>query len=312
MVYAGDEMKLLITGSNGFIGSNLKNKLKLKHTVIGHGRSCYGINEDDYLKVDINSQSNWKEFLLGINTIVHLAAVAHNNCNDSNYINEVNVKGTINLAEQAVKSGVKRFIFISSIGVLGNSTKNKLPFDENSIPAPHSQYSQSKLDAEIALLQIASKTKLEVVIIRPVLVYGDGAPGNFGKLVSLVNLVPILPFALSKNKRSFISIDNLVDFISVCISHPNAKNQIFCISDSTDVSIREFIDEIAIGLNKRLVQLPIPIAMLKFLGEVVGKNEQIEQLFGDLQVDSSKAKQLLDWTPPFTMTKTLSKLRIKN
>lgn len=305
-------MKVLITGSNGFIGSTLTNKLKITHTVIGHGRSSCSLNTDDFLKVNIDSQSNWKEFLTGIETIVHLAAVAHNNSNDLNYINEVNVKGTINLAEQAAKSGVKRFIFISSIGVLGNCTTNKLPFDENSIPAPHSQYSQSKLDAEIALLQIASKTKLEVVIIRPVLVYGTGAPGNFGKLVSLVNQMPILPFALCTNKRSFISIDNLVDFISVCLTHPNAKNQIFCISDCTDISILEFTDGIAIGLNKGLVQLPIPIAMFKFLGAIAGKSEQIEQLFGDLQVDSSKAKQLLDWTPSFTMTETLSKLRIKN
>jgi nucleoside-diphosphate-sugar epimerase len=306
-------MKILITGSNGFIGSNLTNKLKLKHTVIGHGRSSSNhLNTGDYLKVNIDSQSNWKEGLTGINTIVHLAAVAHNNSNDPDYINEVNVKGTINLAEQAVKSGVKRFIFISSIGVLGNSTTNSLPFDEYSNAAAHSPYAQSKLDAEIALFKIAKETDLEVVIIRPVLVYGGAAPGNFGKLVNLVNKMPMLPFALCTNKRSFISVDNLVDFISTCIDHPKAKNESFCLSDGNDVSIRGFTDGIAIGLNKKFMQLPIPVFIFKLLGKITGKSEPIEQLVGDLQVDSGKARQLLDWTPPFTMTETLSKLRIKN
>ncbi len=255
-------MKILITGSNGFIGSTLTNKLKLTHAVIGHGRSsCNSLNTSDFLKVNIDSHSNWKEPLIDINTIVHLAAVAHNNSNDPVYINEVNVKGTINLAEQAAKSGVKRFIFISSIGVLGNSTTNTLPFDEYSNAAAHSQYAQSKLDAEIALLKIAEESDLEVVIIRPVLVYGTGAPGNFGKLVNLANQVPMLPFRLCKNKRSFISVDNLVDFIAVCITHPNAANETFCISDGNDISIREFTDCIATGLNKRLIQLPIPFLL---------------------------------------------------
>lgn len=306
-------MKVLITGSNGFIGSNLTNKLKLTHIVIGHGRSsCNSLNTSDFLKVNIDSQSNWKKLLTGINTIVHLAAVAHNNSNDPAYINEVNVKGTINLAEQAEKSGVKRFIFISSIGVLGNSTTNTLPFDEYSNAAAHSQYAQSKLDAEIALLKIAEETELEVVIIRPVLVYGIGAPGNFGKLVSLVNKMPMLPFALCKNKRSFISVDNLVDFVSTCIEHPKAKNEIFCISDDNDVSIRGFTDGIAKGLNKRLIQLPIPVSIFKLLGKITGKSEPIEQLIGDLQVDSSKARELLDWTPPITMAETFSKLSNNN
>ena len=304
-------MKVLITGSNGFIGSNLTNKLT--HTVIGHGRSgCNSLNTADFLKVNIDSQSNWKEHLIDINIIVHLAAVAHNHSNDPDYINEVNVKGTINLAEQAAKSGVKRFIFISSIGVLGNSTTNTLPFDEHSNAAAHSQYAQSKLDAEIALLKIAEETELEVVIIRPVLVYGVSAPGNFGKLVGLVNKVPMLFFGMCENKRSFISVENLVDFIDVCINHPSAKNEIFCISDGVDVSIKEFTNGIAVGLNKKLIQLPIPVFIFRLLGKITGKSEPIEQLVGDLQVDSSKAKQLLDWTSPFTMTETLSKLRIKN
>lgn len=300
-------MKILITGSKGFIGSNLTNRLKDKYTVIGHGKTGASMsNTSDFFTVDIDSKSHWKECLSGISTIIHLAAVAHNKSNDPNFINEVNINGTINLAQQAVGNGVKRFIFISSIGVLGNRTSTF--FDENSMVSPHSDYAISKLKAEEGLLKIAKKTGLEVVIIRPVLVYGTGAPGNFSQLLNLVNKVPMLPFALCHNKRSFISVDNLVDFISVCITHPKAKGEMFCISDGADVSIREFTNGIAKGLNKRLIQLPIPVSIFKLLGKVTGKSVQIEQLIGDLQINSSKARELLDWTPPVTMTETFSKL----
>lgn len=301
-------MKILVTGINGFVGSVLSKKLKEYHTIIGQGRELNDSYDSlDFFKIDINSQSNWQPCLSGVETVIHLAAVAHNNSNDLNYINEVNVKGTINLAEQAFRYGVKRFIFISSIGVLGNNTTDNLPFNEYSNIAPHSQYAQSKLNAEIALLQIANKYSLEVVIIRPVLVYGKGAPGNFGKLVNLVSKFPILPFALCNNKRSFISVDNLVDFISVCIEHPKAKNEVFCISDCNDVSIRQFSDGIAKGLNKKLVQLPLPVFIFKFFGKITGKSELVGQLVDDLQVDTKKARKLLDWTPPFSMSDTFSK-----
>jgi len=304
-------MKLLITGSNGFIGTSLSKLLQKEYSVVAQGRKKNSVsNFYDFFEMDINAKSNWQKSLQDVSVIIHLAAVAHNKSKDPDYINEVNVKGTINLAEQAVKSGVKRFIFISSIGVLGKTTST--PFDENSSEMPHSGYAESKLQAEKELLRISDNTGLEVVIIRPVLVYGTGALGNFSKLVSLVKKTPFLPFKLCKNKRSFISVDNLVDFISVCIQHPKAKNEIFCISDGNDVSIRGFTDGIATGLNKKLIQLPIPVSIFKLLGKITGKSEAIEQLVGDLQVDSSKARQLLGWAPPFTMAETLSKLRIKN
>jgi len=305
-------MKILITGSSGFIGNFLTNRLKCKYTVIGHGmESDSTLPKKSFFGVNINSKSNWHECLDNVNTIIHLAAVAHNNSNDSGYINEVNVKGTINLAQQASEMGVKRFIFISSIGVLGNDTTSKKALDEITKTAPHSQYAQSKLDAENALLKIAKETDLEVVIIRPVLVYGVGAPGNFGKLVNLVDKLPMLPFGLCENKRSFISVDNLANFISVCIDHPKAKNEIFCISDGVDVSIKELTDDIAKGLGKPLLQLPIPNLFFKLLGKLTNKQEQVGQLIGDLQVDSSKARRLLDWKPPFTMSDTLSHLTRK-
>jgi nucleoside-diphosphate-sugar epimerase len=206
---------------------------------------------------------------------------------------------------------VKRFIFISSIGVLGKLTKNGQRLNENDSAIAYSKYSKSKLDAEIELLKISKDTELEVVIIRPVLVYGVGTPGNFGKLVNLVERLAILPFALCANKRSFVSIDNLVDFIFLCIEHPKAKNEIFCISDGSDVSIKDFTNSIAKGLGKSLIQFPIPNFVFVLLGKLTGRYEQIEQLTGGLQVDSSKARERLGWKPPFTMADTLSRLANK-
>jgi len=299
---------VLVTGTSGFIGSNLTDKLQNNYKLIGQVRNRVKsrLSRFPLFELEIDATSDWKCHLQDVHTIVHLAAIAHNNSNDLTYINEVNVKATINLAKQGLQVGVKRFIFLSSIGVLGNTSTE--PFDEKSSTFPHSEYAKSKLKAERALLELAFETGLEVVIIRPVLVYGQNAPGNFGKLVKLIQKVPFIPFGLCENKRSFISIDNLVDFIDVCISHPKAANEIFCISDGVDVSIREFTDEIANGLSKKLIQLPIPVFLFKLLGCITGKSNLIEQLIGNLQVDSSKARTLLDWAPPKTMTETLSKL----
>lgn len=304
-------MKVLLTGASGFIGKSVlahKNEHVDFQSIVRD--STLDKPENASIIKTINSQTDWSEYLRGADAVVHLAGIAHTSSVNPIDIDEVNYKATVNLAQQAAKSGVKRFIFISSIGVLGNCIGK--PFDEHSVVSPLSDSATSKLKAEEGLMRIAQETELEIVIIRPVLVYGADAPGNFGKLVNLVNRVPMLPFALCKNKRSFVSIDNLADFIYICIDHPKAKNEIFCISDGNNVSIRRFTDEIAKGLNKRLIQLPLPVFIFKLLGKITGKSEPIEQLIGDLQVDSSKASQLLDWTPPFTMAETLSKLRIKN
>lgn len=299
---------VLVTGADGFIGSRVVRAISNSHIVRAGVRSTKSANksEDRFEIGEIIGTTQWYEKLADVSTIIHLAAVAHNNSKDPNYINEVNVNGSIHLAEQAVRLGVKRFVFISSIAVLGNKTN--VSFSESSNLSPQSYPAECKCKVEKALLKISQETNLEVVIIRPVLVYGKNAPGNFGKLVRLIGRLSFLPFALCHNKRSFISVDNLVDFISICITHPKAKNEIFCISDGTDVSIREFTDGVAKGLNKKLLQLPIPICILKLLGKITGKNELMGQLIDDLQVDSSKARKLLGWTPPVTMAETLSKL----
>ncbi len=299
--------RVLVTGARGFVGNQVFIMLSKTKQVIGQGR-VNDIVSDNFFNINIDSQTDWHECLDGVDGIVHLAGIAHNKSDDPNYIFDVNVKGTINLALQAVESGVKRFIYISSIGVLGNSTKIGKPFDEKTVNHPHSLYAKSKLSAENELLKIAIETDLEVVIIRPVLVYGASAPGNFGKLVNLVSKVSILPFALCDNKRSFISVENLANFISVCIEHPKAKNEIFCISEDEDISIKEITCKIAKGLDKNLIQVPLPKFIFNVIGRITGKQDQVEQLIGDLQVDSSKAKKLLDWIPPYTMHDTFSRL----
>jgi nucleoside-diphosphate-sugar epimerase len=301
-------MKVLITGSNGFIGKSLSRALARHYRVIRQGRQ---FNENDSsslecVEFEIEGQTDWGDCLQKVDTVIHLAAVAHDQSTDPHYINKVNVDGTINLALQAAANGVNTFIFMSSIGVLGNKTLS--PFNESAPAAPHSPYAESKMQAERALLKIADENEMDVIIIRPVLVYGVGAPGNFAKLLKLVQKTPVLPFALCENKRSFISIDNLVHFILLCIKHPLAKNEIFCISDGTDVSIREFTDKISKGLGKTLIQIPVPIYILRILGKITGRSNLVEQLVGDLQVDSSKARKLLGWTPPVTMDQVLSKL----
>jgi nucleoside-diphosphate-sugar epimerase len=307
-----NKKKVFVTGSNGFIGSHVCKLLQAHYTVLKGVRAEHLLqtNDPETIRLNVNSNTDWLAALQNVDTVIHCAAIAHNNSNDPNYIHEVNVEGTVNLALQAFNNGVKRIIFISSIGVLGNQTTNNRVFNEGSPILAQFEYTQSKAKAkaEVELLKIAKDTGLEVVIIRPVLVYGANAPGNFGKLVNIVKKLSILPFGSCKNKRSFISVDNLVDFISVCIEHPKAKNEVFCISDGQDISIKEFTDAIAKGLDKKLLQIAIPNFIFYFLGKITGKADQVVQLTGDLQVDSSKATELIGWKPPFTMGETLQNL----
>jgi nucleoside-diphosphate-sugar epimerase len=301
-------MKVLITGSTGFIGSKLKSKLQYSYDIVTQSRkgTTNEAPQENSFLINIDRNSDWGECLCDVSTVVHLAAIAHNRSGNINAIDEVNFEGTINLAKQSITSGVKRLIYISSINVFGSGLKK--PFNENSMLAPESSAAITRVKIETELQSLASKSNLELVIIRSPLVYDFSAPGNFKRLVKLVNLTPLLPFGLCENSLSVISLNNLIDFISTCIDHPQAKNEVFCISDGIDVSIRVFTDEIAKGLNKRLVQLPIPVAILKLLGKMMGKSAAIEQLIGDLQIDSNKARELLGWAPQVTMTEAFSKL----
>ncbi len=215
----------------------------------------------------------------------------------------VNVSGTLKLAQQAAHAGVRRFIFISSIGVNGNVSKR--PFSADGHPHPAEAYAQSKWQAEQALWEIQKQTGMEVVIIRPPLVYGPDAPGNFGSLVRWVEKGVPLPLGAIHNKRSLVGIDNLVDLIIRCIDHPAAANQVFLAGDGEDLSTTELLRGVGKAMGKPARLIPVPAGLLQFGATLLGKKAMAQRLLGSLQVDISKTCELLDWKPPYTVEEGL-------
>lgn len=299
-------MNILLTGGSGFIGQQIVKLSPIKRQVVRIGESHSGssVHQIDTL----NTTTNWQGAFTNINTIIHLAGLAHSNSFSVQDYQDVNVDGTLHLANEAAKAGVKRFVFVSSIGVNGIATQ-QIPFSICSEPTPHNTYAQSKYDAELGLKKIAQETGLEVVIVRPTLVYGPNAPGNFGSLTRLVNKIPVLPFGLVNNKRNFISVQNLADLLITCASVPKAAGHTFLASDGQTVSIKDFTNAIAEGLGKRIIQLPIPVWLMRLAGKLLGKSVMVEQLVGNLEVDSSNAQEVLGWTPPYTMQQSMTFLK---
>lgn len=308
-------MNILVTGANGFVGKTLcKLLLKDNNKVLAIVRSSWThqyrnliVHRIDSLTKDFDLSAQLKQ----IDCVVHLAARAHVSnkiTSDSlQQFREVNVNAATLLLKQAASMRVKRFLYVSSIGVFGDFSET--PFNEESKFNPHSDYARSKLEAEFELKQLATELSIELVIVRPVLVYGRNAPGNFNRLVRLVSNIPVLPFGLSNNYRSFISIDNLADFLKRCCFHPAAANQDFVISDDEDVSIKLFTTAIGKGLERNLLQLPIPISIMRLVAKLFRKEKLVEQLLGTLQIDCSKAKTLLNWHPVESMNHAMSKLK---
>jgi nucleoside-diphosphate-sugar epimerase len=244
-------------------------------------------------------------------TVIHLAAKAHVlevHVSLEEYL-KVNRDQTIILAKMLADNGMKRFIYMSSIGVNGAHSSIGSSFTGKSTPNPHSDYALSKYEAEIGLKKLAKQMGFELVIIRPTLVYGPNAPGNFGSLCSLVSKSPFLPFSLINNKRDFISVQNLASLIVTCLNNPNAAGHTFLASDSQTVSIKDFTNAIAKGVGTNLIQLPVPVSLMRFAGKLLGKSTMVEQLVGNLEVDSSNLFEVLDWTPPYTMEESMSFLK---
>jgi len=304
-------VKLLITGADGYIGSELSRCLEEleNYSLIKLSRTP-SLLKNLILSPELSTNGDWERVLADVSVIVHLAGRAHilndNVLNPLTEFRRVNVEGTLNLAKQAIKQGVKRFVYISSIGVNGNN--NKQPFIELDTPNPQEPYAISKLEAERGLLALAKESSLEVVIIRPPLVYGSNAPGNFGSLVKWANKRIPLPFGAIRNQRSFIALDNLVSFIIHCIDHPKAANEVFLISDGEDVSTTQLLKKVTKSFGKRAFLLPIPVSWMTFSAKMIGKADVANRLFGSLQVDSSKARDLLSWKPVVTMDEQLKKI----
>jgi nucleoside-diphosphate-sugar epimerase len=305
---------VLITGATGFIGRALVQQLlgrECGHITVLVRRHCSDIS-DDVTQIVLGGDKGWRDipFPEGITTLVHLAGRAHvlkeTSSSPIDLFRADNVETTLVLAKQALAAGVKRFIFISSIGVNGSSTTNN-SFDESSTPAPKADYAISKWEAEQGLRELLKDSDMELVIIRPPLVYAGHAPGNFRRLMRLVDTGLPMPFASVDNRRSMVSLENLVDFISLCIEHPAAANEVFLISDGEDFSTSRIVECLAKGMGKRTVLLPISSRLMRWGARVVGMEGAFEQLCGSLVVDSSKARSLLGWRTPYSAEKALIK-----
>lgn len=311
-------MKILLTGSSGFLGSSLCQKFAVDgHEVVAVSRQDSSSCPTAVRKVITDAcigEFEWPDDVLkGVDVIVHAAARAHKLSDTvSDPLHEfrkVNVQGTVRLAKKAAQSGVKRFVFISSIGVLGNN--NTTPFTENDKPQPHDDYAVSKYEAEMALKELSAESGLEVVIIRPPLVYGPNAPGNFGSLLKWVKRMMPLPLGSIYNQRSFVALENLVDFIDLCADRdqsPAAANQVFLISDGEDVSTTELLKRIAKAYDKPSMLIPFPMGLMRWGATLFGKKKLVARLFGSLRVDSSKARTRLNWNPVVTMDEQLAKI----
>lgn len=267
---------------------------------------------------DLTSGSDWYSILQDVNAVIHCAARVHvmrDNVPDPlAAFQAVNTAGTLNLARQAAEVGVKRFIFISSIKVNGEFSPNNRAFSENDVAAPQDAYGISKHEAEVGLREIAASTGMEIVIIRPPLVYGPGVKANFAALMRAVQRGVPLPFGAVENQRSLVALDNLVDLIVTCLTHPAAANQTFLVSDGCDLSTAELARRLghAAGVPARL--LPVPVWLLQACARLLGKGDALQRVCGNLQVDILKARNLLGWNPPVSVDQGLRRavLGMKN
>jgi len=308
-------MKVLVTGANGFVGNALVTQLLADNlVVIGVVRSKDSILPDGagrFLILDILDEIHWNSMLEGVTVVIHTAARVHvmddSVADPLVEFRKVNVDATLNLARQAADAGVKRFIFISSVKVNGEITHLGQPFQPNDNYIPTDSYGLSKYEAEQGLLALSKETGMEVVIIRPPLVYGPGVRANFASMMKWVNKGVPLPLGTIKNQRSLVALDNLVSFIIHCIDHPQAANEVFLISDGEDVSTTELLQKVAKAFGKQARLVPVPVSWMSFAARLIGKGDMTNRLFGSLQVDSSKARNLLGWKPVTTMDEQLKK-----
>jgi len=309
-------MKVLLTGATGFIGKALVAELIQQNfhisIIVRQKTNLFPDEVKQFVVGDFESNPDFSTSLAEIDCVIHLAGRAHvidkAKASLLDEFRKVNTELTLNLAKQAVTARVERFIFLSSIGVNGN--QNTQPFLEIDIPNPQEPYAISKYEAEQGLINLAKNSNLEVVIVRPPLVYGNNVPGNFGRLVQWAGSRIILPLPLGavNNARTLIAIDNLVSFIITCTLHPKAANEVFLISDDDSLSTTQLLKKIAKAFNKKALLLPIPVSWMVFVAKLLGKEADAVRLFSSLIVDSSKARDLLEWYPVTTMDEQLKKM----
>lgn len=306
------KFNVLLTGATGFVGSKLLDILidkdynvcpvARRNTVALDKYSPFQINE-------LNSANDWTDALDEIDVVVHCAARVHvmneTAADPEKEFLVVNTDATLNLAKQSAESGVRRFVFISSIKVAGERSELDKPLRESDEPTPLDPYGYSKHLAEIGLRKIAEETGMEVVILRPSLIYGPGVKANFETMMKwLVKGIP-LPLGGIKNKRSLLSLTNFIDFIVLCIEHPNAANETFFVSDGCDLSTSELLQKLGLALGKKPLLLPIPGRLLNTILCAIGLSSFSNRLLGSLQVSMDKASNILDWKPKITIEEGL-------
>lgn len=307
-------MRILLTGATGFVGRELLERM-VSHidlqpvAVVRNSAAALTKDVATFRVAGIEGDTDWQPALEAVDAVIHCAArvhVMHDSSSDPlAEFRKVNVDGTLNLARQAARAGVRRFIFISSIKVNGEGTGLGKPYFADCHPAPLDPYGVSKMEAEHGLRDLASETGIELVIIRPVLVYGPGVKANFRSMMNWLRMGVPLPLGAIHNKRSLVSLDNLVDLIVTCIDHPAAANQTFLVSDGEDLSTTELLRRMSLALGKPARLLPVPAALLESAAAMLGKKNVAQRLCGSLQVDISKTRELLGWVPPVSVDQAL-------
>ncbi|MCT8948338.1 UDP-glucose 4-epimerase family protein [Pseudomonas iridis] len=306
--------KFLITGGNGFLGQALIERLTVTPdcSVVAPLRTLPDKVADGVQVIPLSAldgTNQWTDALAGVDVVIHAAARVHVMkevvSDPLAAFREVNVAATLNLARQAAASGVTRFIFISSVKVNGEGTAVGSAFRADDLPNPGDAYGLSKLEAELGLQELATATGMEVVIIRPVLVYGPGVKANFLSMMRWLQRGVPLPFGAIHNRRSLVSVENLVDLVVTCADHPGAANQTFLASDGEDVSTSDLLRKLSKALGQNGWLLPVPVWIMAGTCVLLGRQALSQRLFGSLQVDISKNRERLDWTPPLSLDKGL-------
>lgn len=300
--------KLILTGGSGFIGSQLLDSLVENNedvSVVVRRKLKINKSVEQIEVAEIDSNTNWCRAVRGCDVFIHCAARAHvmktENVDPLTAYRKVNVDGTLNLARQAAVSGVKRFVYLSSIKVNGEETVRGQKFCATDIHDPEDFYGISKSEAEKKLFLLGQETSMEIVVIRPPLVYGPGVKGNFLSMLSWLHKGVPLPLGAINNKRSFVGLTNLVDLIVRCVKHPAAKNKVFIAGDGEDVSTTELLEKISFALGKKSRLFPVSPTLLTLVAMVLNKRSVTRKLCGSLQIDISDTQDVLNWTPPMGM-----------
>ncbi len=310
MIATTTHQRVLVTGASGFVGRCLTGTLAAAgrdvRVALRQSPFLPTIERAESVMVDeLHAKTDWTAALNNVVSVVHLAARVHvmqdTALDPLTEFRRVNVQGTLRLAQQAVAAGVRRFVFVSSVKVNGEGKPAGSPYTADDVPAPVDAYGISKLEAEQGLLELAASTGLEVVIVRPVLVYGPGVKANFLKMMQWLDRGLPLPLGAIDNRRSLVGVDNLVSLILTCLEHPDAVNQVFLASDGEDLSTTALMRRTALALGKSARLVPVPESALTAIAGLLGKGEVAQRLCGSLQVDISKTRRVLDWTPPLTV-----------